>query len=193
MSGCGLPTVSYGEFSRKVHSWSSWESGGRVPLSIGIEPTARCNLRCTHCYVPGPAASAVHGELDAAEWKEILDRAAELGTFYLLITGGEPFVRDDILEIYRHAKRLGMLVTLFTNGTLLEPGDLQFLNNRLVLHGRTSFEDYPELERKRHLLRVWLKMPDWAPWPDNMYWHEKGYRLSESVAPYKTTKQGELA
>ena len=67
--------------------------------------------------------------------------------------------------------------------TMLEPGDLQFLNNRVVLHGRTRFEDFPEIDRKRHMLRVWLKMADWAPWPDNMYWHEKGYRLSENAGP----------
>lgn len=77
--------------------------------------------------------------------------------------------------------------------TMLAPGDLQFLNNRVVLHGRTRFEDYPEVERKRHMLRVWLKMPDWAPWPDNMYWHEKGYRLSEGYAPDHETRQGERA
>ena len=65
--------------------------------------------------------------------------------------------------------------------TMLAPGDLQLLNNRVVLHGRTRFEDFPELQRKRHMLRVWLKMPDWVPWPDNMYWHEKGYRLSENL------------
>ena len=75
--------------------------------------------------------------------------------------------------------------------TMLEPGDLQLLNNRLVLHGRTRFEDFPELERKRHMLRLWLKMPGWAPWPDDMYWHEKGYRLSESLAPYNNAIQGE--
>lgn len=76
--------------------------------------------------------------------------------------------------------------------TMLEPGDLQFLNNRIVLHGRTRFEDFPELERKRHMLRVWLKMPDWVPWPDNMYWHEKGYRLSESIGPQNENTQGPL-
>lgn len=77
--------------------------------------------------------------------------------------------------------------------TMLEPGDLQFLNNRVALHGRTEFEDFPELERKRHMLRIWLKMPDWPAWPDDMYWHEKGYRLSDNIAPYNTTIQGEFA
>jgi hypothetical protein len=54
---------------------------------------------------------------------------------------------------------------------MLEPGDLQFLNNRTVLHGRTEFEDDDRLDRKRLMLRLWLAMPDWAPLPDNMKTH----------------------
>ncbi len=42
-------------------------------------------------------------------------------------------------------------------------GDIQFLNNRLLLHGRTSYEDHPEMARRRHLLRLWLKVPGWPP------------------------------
>src|SRR5262249_12780151 len=38
----------------------------------------------------------------------------------------------------------------------LQPGDMQFVHNHTILHDRTAFEDYPELERKRHLLRLWL-------------------------------------
>lgn len=51
---------------------------------------------------------------------------------------------------------------------MLEPGDLQFFNNRTVMHGRTAFEDFNEIGRKRLLLRVWLKMPDWPDPPENM-------------------------
>ena len=45
------------------------------------------------------------------------------------------------------------------------PGDIQFLNNRVVLHSRTDFEDYPEPERKRHLLRLWLRTPGYDSLP----------------------------
>jgi hypothetical protein len=38
----------------------------------------------------------------------------------------------------------------------LEPGDIQLVHNHTILHDRTAFEDYPEPERKRHLLRLWL-------------------------------------
>jgi alpha-ketoglutarate-dependent taurine dioxygenase len=44
-----------------------------------------------------------------------------------------------------------------------EPGDLFFINNWTVLHRRTAFEDHPEPERRRHILRVWLSMPDSRP------------------------------
>ncbi len=44
---------------------------------------------------------------------------------------------------------------------LLEPGDMQFLNNRTVFHGRAAFEDHPEKARRRHLLRLWLTVPEW--------------------------------
>lgn len=50
-----------------------------------------------------------------------------------------------------------------TVSMLLEPGDMQFLNNRTVLHGRAAFEDFPEKARRRHLLRLWLSAPGWPP------------------------------
>lgn len=42
-----------------------------------------------------------------------------------------------------------------------EPGDIQFLNNYVILHSRTAFEDYQEPDRRRHLLRLWLTVPGW--------------------------------
>jgi hypothetical protein len=46
------------------------------------------------------------------------------------------------------------------------PGDIQLLNNLVTLHSRRSFEDWPEPERKRHLLRLWLSDPDGRPIPE---------------------------
>lgn len=43
---------------------------------------------------------------------------------------------------------------------MLEPGDIQFANNYAVMHSRTEFEDFPEPERRRKLLRLWVKMPN---------------------------------
>lgn len=46
-----------------------------------------------------------------------------------------------------------------------EPGEIQFVNNRVILHARTDYQDWPEPERKRHLLRLWLMAPDWPARP----------------------------
>ncbi|NKB56421.1 MAG: TauD/TfdA family dioxygenase [Alphaproteobacteria bacterium] len=48
-----------------------------------------------------------------------------------------------------------------------EPGDIQFLHNHQILHARADFEDWPEVERKRHLLRLWLSPEDARPLPDS--------------------------
>jgi hypothetical protein len=45
------------------------------------------------------------------------------------------------------------------------PGDIQFLHNHTILHARTAYEDWPEVERKRHLLRLWLAPPGARPLP----------------------------
>jgi len=47
----------------------------------------------------------------------------------------------------------------------LQPGDMQFVHNHTILHDRTAFEDFPEPERKRHLLRVWLAPANARPLP----------------------------
>lgn len=49
----------------------------------------------------------------------------------------------------------------------IAPGDIQFLNNRLVVHGRAHYEDHPEMQRRRHLMRLWLNIPTWKRRPSN--------------------------
>jgi hypothetical protein len=48
----------------------------------------------------------------------------------------------------------------------LQPGDMQFVHNHTILHDRTAFEDFPEPERKRHLLRLWLAPTNARPLPE---------------------------
>ena len=93
----------------------------RIPLAGNIELTHRCNLRCVHCYVgdqTGPWANRDR-ELDTARWKELIDEITGAGCLFLLITGGEPLLRKDFAEIYLYAKTRGLLIAVFTNGTLI--------------------------------------------------------------------------
>jgi alpha-ketoglutarate-dependent taurine dioxygenase len=57
------------------------------------------------------------------------------------------------------------------------PGDIQLLNNRKILHGRADYEDYPEKARRRHLLRLWLAMPEWPEMPSNQIVHTNEEKL----------------
>ena len=50
-------------------------------------------------------------------------------------------------------------------------GDIQFLNNRVLLHGRTGYEDWPEVAQRRHLMRLWLMVPSWPDLPGNQGMH----------------------
>ena len=65
-------------------------------------------------------------------------------------------VEDDArIEIQRVAKRCGV-----AHEFMLEPGDLLLANNRKVMHARQDYEDYPEHDRRRHLLRLWMATTD---------------------------------
>ena len=86
-----------------------------------LEITARCNNNCRHCYINLPAQDkkAKSQELTLEEIKNIVDQAVELGAMWCLITGGEPFLREDFTDIYLYLKRKGLLVSVFTNATLI--------------------------------------------------------------------------
>ena len=64
----------------------------------------------------------------------------------------------------------------------LQPGDIQLLNNHVIMHGRTDYEDYPEMERRRHLLRLWLRSGKAQKQPPETQVHPTdkfGYRFPE--------------
>lgn len=110
-----LPTLSYGVLSGRMHERIVSE---RIPADGTFELTYRCNLACVQCYCVLPAGDpeALRKELTTAEAFRILDEMAEAGCLWLLMTGGEILLRPDFLGIYAHAKRRGLLLTLFTNG-----------------------------------------------------------------------------
>ena len=93
----------------------------RVPLSGILELTSRCNLRCIHCYL-GPQEeqrSQRSREMSTERVKSVIDEIVDHGCLYLVITGGDPMVRKDFPQIYRHAKEKGLLVTVFCDGILV--------------------------------------------------------------------------
>lgn len=123
----------------------------RIPVSGGINLTNRCNLKCVHCYIRdynhGGLSSISTGacsELATEKILSILNEAAAEGCLYFLITGGEPLLHPDFADIYRHARRLGMLVWVFTNGTLLNESHIKLFKEmpprgvEITLYGGTA-------------------------------------------------------
>lgn len=112
-----LINLAYGAFSESLHAKVGQR---RIPLNGSLEVTMRCNLRCEHCYIPfSQRAGSRQGELTLAEIQRIFSEIAEAGCLWLLLTGGEPFLRKDFLDIYDDAKSKGFIISIFTNGTLL--------------------------------------------------------------------------
>jgi radical SAM protein with 4Fe4S-binding SPASM domain len=82
-----------------------------APFGAMVEVADRCNEACVHCY----QIQGQRGELDTAEWKHIFDQLAELGVMLLTISGGEPTLRKDFLELVRYARELRFAVRIYSN------------------------------------------------------------------------------
>lgn len=93
----------------------------RIPLAVSFELTRRCSFRCVHCYLGDQEHIRRHRqqEMDADVVFRLIDEMAAAGTLFLTLTGGDPMLRPDFLDIYRHAVRSGLLVTVFCNGSLI--------------------------------------------------------------------------
>lgn len=96
---------------------------------LDIELTERCNNACIHCYINQPEhdAAAAAREMETAFVQDLLRQAADLGALSVRFTGGEPLLREDFTELYLCARRLGLMVTLFTNARLITPELAQLL------------------------------------------------------------------
>lgn len=92
-----------------------------LPIGGNFELTARCNFDCPMCYVhlKKEDIAARGKELTSEQWIDIARRAKEQGMVFVLLTGGEPFVRSDFFEIYGAMKEMGFIVSINSNGSLI--------------------------------------------------------------------------
>ncbi|MBN2341730.1 MAG: radical SAM protein [Deltaproteobacteria bacterium] len=89
----------------------------RIPVGMTIELVARCNFRCTHCYMGSLRDNPRQMPYDMI--CRILSEAASLGCVSVGFTGGEPLLRNDYAQIHEFAHRQGFWISLLTNGFLL--------------------------------------------------------------------------
>jgi mycofactocin biosynthetic radical S-adenosylmethionine protein MftC len=91
----------------------------RSPVNVTWEITEVCNLACAHCLSAELRAER-RGELDLEQCRALLDELARMQVFQVNFGGGEPFLRDDFLDILRHAHGHGITTCVSTNGTVLD-------------------------------------------------------------------------
>jgi radical SAM protein with 4Fe4S-binding SPASM domain len=134
--------------------WDKVKNENRL-IYFSLELTARCNNNCSHCYVNFPVndKKATERELSYDEIKKIVDQAVGLGALSCLITGGEPLLREDFFDIYLYLKKKGILISVFTNATLITEKHARFFKKypptsiEITVYGVTK-ETYERVTRK---------------------------------------------
>lgn len=123
-----------------------------IPVSATFELTPRCNLNCKMCYVrlTPQQMKPIGEELSAQMWLELAAKAKDAGLAFLLLTGGEPTLREDFPLIYRSLAQMGFSISINTNGTLITYeikalwSELPPAQVNITLYG-TCAEDYRSL------------------------------------------------
>ncbi|MEJ2488407.1 MAG: radical SAM protein, partial [Sulfurovaceae bacterium] len=88
--------------------------------------TGKCNLKCIHCFMESP--SGKYGELSLKDMKKLIDQFEEANVINVILTGGEPFLRQDIIDIIIFLKEKRIRVEhIFTNGLLVTDKHLKSL------------------------------------------------------------------
>lgn len=124
----------------------------KLPLNGTFELTPCCNMDCKMCYVrmSKKDQEAIRPLRSAKEWLALAKEARERGMTYLLLTGGEPFLRPDLKEILTGLHEMGLVISINSNGTLIDEQVIQWLKEvppvriNLTLYGASN-ETYGRL------------------------------------------------
>lgn len=102
-----------------------------IPLAGTFELTPRCNFNCRMCYVHlTPEEQRRRGaELTADAWLAIAEQARSQGMLFLLLTGGEPLIRADFRYLLTELKKMGLMVSINSNASLIDDDWLDFFRH----------------------------------------------------------------
>jgi Fe-coproporphyrin III synthase len=127
--------VTPGDWLRYGKTGSGERQGEIVPKAaserrpiIVWNITRNCNLKCVHCYNDSGGGKASN-ELTTEQGKAVIDDLARFGAPSILFSGGEPLMREDILELLRYANDLGLRTVISTNGTLIGTAAAEKIKN----------------------------------------------------------------
>lgn len=110
--------LRYGRHSGKLPSHLLQFAKDKKPVVVW-NMTQRCNLKCVHCYAHAVEPSRHKDPISTDQAKAIIDDLAAFGAPVMLFSGGEPLVREDLVELAKYATSRGMRAVISTNGTLI--------------------------------------------------------------------------
>lgn len=127
------------------------DEGLAAPQAYLISPTMRCNLHCKGCYA---ANYSQEDELELEVIDRVLTEGKELGMYWVTILGGEPFIRQDMWEMYK--RHNDVFFQVFTNGTLIDKDvarKLAEVGNVLVVFSIEGFEEETDARRGKGVFK----------------------------------------
>jgi radical SAM protein with 4Fe4S-binding SPASM domain len=108
-----------------------------------LEITKRCNFSCIHCYAKCPTINkslSYKKEMDIKEYYNLIDTLDDMGVMFIHITGGEPFIRDDIFDLLSYIASKNIGFSILTNGSLLNEKKINKLKKLLPRSILISFD-----------------------------------------------------
>lgn len=114
------------KFSKYLHIKAS---RNKIPLSGTFELSPCCNLDCKMCYIrkTKQEVESLGGEINVDKWLKLAKECKDAGMLFLLLTGGEPFLYKGFKELYLELIKMGFIITINTNGTLIDEEVISWL------------------------------------------------------------------
>ncbi|MCK4338325.1 MAG: radical SAM protein [Candidatus Aminicenantes bacterium] len=146
--------------------WEKMEKAHNL-ISFDWDMTARCNFNCRHCYINLPMGDkeAKARELSPDIFSRIADKAVSLGALWCLLSGGEPLLRKDFSEIYMSLKKKGLLISIFTNASLITHDHIELFKKfpprdiEVTVYGVTE-DTFERVTRTQGAFKSFLKGVD---------------------------------
>ena len=123
-----------------------------IPNSVVWLITARCNLSCIHCYT---SRFKGLGELSTNDALRLIQEIAEIGIRHVSISGGEPLIRKDLIQIIKELKNRNISCSIVTNGTLLNDYIANFLYHNDIFVYVSIDAPYREVHEKIRGRNTW--------------------------------------
>ena len=137
------------------------ENGQNIPVFLIASITSSCNLHCTGCYSRANNACSDTkpvNQLTGEEWGDIFRQAKEIGISFIVLAGGEPMLREDVL--LKASKCPEILFPIFTNGTMLNDDYLKLFDDHRNLVPILSIEGDEKITDLRRGNGVYKKLRD---------------------------------